>query len=525
MIWFRFQSAVSNTADQFVFGPSQMAHEDKWRAAYHTALVNAGIFLFLALIMFVLGTRSLVLILSAPALFFLGCMLAFLLMVRSGGDLAAVAWFVFGAGIYFGLGVVAGGLHVHVHSDFLFGDDTRYLLQVNLLNACSVFIVLAAAYPLANMRGLKGIQNEMSPANIEHILQRIFPYIVAIAAIGVGLKYVLFPVAESLLLRSIVAKIYLVIPSCFLLLGILWRSTGWQLKLIACNVFLLEILNSLIILSKYQIIVAMLALVIGMGINRRSVIFLVMSFMVVASVFVVINPLITVGRAHVNYDADKNTVAIRLEILAAAVTTYYLDNNGQDVHSDRLKKFTVNVEGMMGLEARLMAMGRRLDVATIQGYLIREYDNGRSGSSLLEFWAAFVPRVLWPEKPNMSRFGVELNGPYYYYPGESSYQNTSATAPTYSAEAYWNFGVIGVVIVSLLLGLAIGWLTRCWQSSILGRDHVFFMIAFPVAIWAGSVESWLVGTYLGEFIIFVSIYLSAHAFFALFRSINNRVRS
>ncbi len=51
-------------------------------------------------------------------------------------------------------GAVAGGLHVHPHSDYLFANDTRYLLRFNLLNACSVFIVLAVAYPLKNMRGL-----------------------------------------------------------------------------------------------------------------------------------------------------------------------------------------------------------------------------------------------------------------------------------------------------------------------------------------------------------------------------------
>ena len=526
MIW--FQSAITNMADQFVFGPANMAQEDKWRAAYHTALVNAGVFLFLALIMFVLEPTALVVILSAPILFFLGCMLSFLLMARSGGDLAAIAWFVFGVGIYFGMGTVAGGLHSHPHSDYLFADDTRYLLGVNLLNACSVFIVLAAAYPLANMRGLKVNESEMSPANIERILRRIFPYIVAIATIGIGLKYVLFPVAESLLIRSIAAKLYLIIPSCFLLLGLLWRSTGWQLKLIIGSIFLLEILNGLIALTKYQIIMAMLALVIGMGITRRSVMFLIMSFVVVASVFVLINPLITLGRAHVNYDAGKNTAAIRLGILADAVNVYYLGDK-QDLRnvqgassSDSPKKFNTSVSS--GYEGRLRALGTRLDVASIQGYLIREYDNGHSGNTMLEFWAAFVPRVLWPEKPIMTRFGVELNEQYYYYPGMGP-QNNSSTAPTYSAEAYWNFGVLGVVIVSLLLGLALGWLTRCWQSSMLGRDHAFFLISFPTAIWASSVESWVVATYLGEFIIFVVIYFSARVVLALLRSLDNSVHS
>ena len=521
-----------------IFGLALRAHAEKWRAAYRIALVNAGIFLALALALFVLEPKSLVVILSAPALFFLGGMISFLLMIRSGGDLAAIAWFVLGAGVYFGLGAVAGGLHVHPHSDYLFADDTLYLIRVNLLNACSVFIVLAAAYPLANMRSLKVDQHDISPANIERILCRSFPYIVAISAIAVGLKYALFPVADSLLLRSMAAKIYLIIPSCFLLLGLLWRSTRWQLRLLACSVLLLEILNGLILLTKYQIILALLALVIGMGMTKRSVVFPLMSFMIVAAVFAIINPLVTLGRSHIDYDAYKNTVATRLVILADAFNGYYLDNGSQEdddsgrekgasirlkkFKRDNSEKFTLDIKGMTTSEARLRALGRRIDVASIQGYLVNEYNSGRPGHSLVDFWAVMVPRVLWPEKPIITRFGVELNAQYYYTPG-GGVQNTSSTAPTYSVEAYWNYGVPGVVLVSILLGLAVGWLTRCWQYALVGRDPAFFLIAFSAAIWVSFVESWLVATYLGEFIIFVVILLSARASFAMMRTLRNRV--
>lgn len=509
-----------------------MTRADKWRVAYHLALANAAIFLFLAVIVYVFEVKTLAVILVVPALFFLGSALSFLMMVRGGGELAAIAWFVLGSGVYFGLGAVAGGLHVHPHSAYLFADDTLYLLRVNLLNACSVFIVLAAAYPLANMHRAKTSQPEVTLAGIEQTLLRILPFIVAISAIGVGLKFVLFPAADSLLLRSMAAKIYLIIPSCFLLLGLVWRSTGWQLRLIASSVFLLEILNGLISMTKYQIISAMLALAIGMWLTRRSVTFVLMTLMVVASVFVVINPLVTLGRAHIDYDADKNTVATRLVILADAVTSYYLDSEGPDDVSVGQKKiqgvpsgkFTHNVKEMTTNEARLRALGRRLDVASIQGYLINEYKSGRPGNSLVDFWAVLIPRVLWPEKPILTRFGRELNAQYYYMPGEST-QNSSSMAPTYSAEAYWNYGPMGVVIVSILLGLALGWLTRHWQLAMVGRDPAFLFIAFPAAIWASFVESWVVATYLGEFIIFVVVLFLVRASFPLLRTVVGKVRT
>jgi hypothetical protein len=135
-----------------------------------------------------------------------------------------------------------------------------------------------------------------------------------------------------------------------------------------------------------------------------------------------------------------------------------------------------------------------------------------------------IPRVLWPEKPIITRFGTELNTQYYYVAGEPL-QNSSSAAPTYSAEAYWTHGPPGVVLVSILLGLGIGWFTRCWQLAMAGHDPAFFLIAFPVAIWASFVESWVVATYFGEFIIFVVILLLARTFIALFGSFTHRVLS
>ena len=545
----RSQSVVSDTLGQSelgpnnsvsiaIFGQALIAQADNWRAAYRITLLNAGIFLFLALAMFALEPRSLVVILSAPALFFFGGMLSFFLMVRSGGDLAAISWFVLGASVYFGMGAVAGGLHVHPYSDFLFADDTSYLIRVNLLNACSVFIVLATAYPLANMGRMKVSQYDMQQENIERLLRNIFPYIVGISAIGVGLKYALFPVAESLVIRSMAAKAYLIIPSCFLLLGLLRHSIGWQLKLLAYSIFLLEILNGLICFTKYQIILVTMALIIGMwiGVAKRSAIFLVMSFMIVSSVFAIINPIVSLGRSHIDYDPYNNTVETRLKILTDAGYAFYLDKGSQEdvdsgngVRPQKFKSnyseiFTGDIAEMSTLEARMKAVGRRFDVVSIQGYLINEYNSGRRGHTLADFWATMVPRVFWPGKPIMTRFGVELNSQYYFRAGHSGH-NISSTAPTFSAEAYWNYGVSGVLIISVLLGLVAGWLTRCWQYAMVGRDPAFFLIAFPVAIWVSFVESWVVATYLGEFIIFVVILLFARAFFALMRTLRKRARS
>ena len=70
---------------------------------------------------------------------------------------------------------------------------------------------------------------------------------------------------------------------------------------------------------------------------------------------------------------------------------------------------------------------------------------------------------------------------------------------------FWDYGPLGVVLVSVILGLALGWLTHYSFLALWGLRPEYFIIAFPAAIWACFVESWLVSSYLGEFLIFVFV--------------------
>lgn len=78
----------------------------------------------------------------------------------------------------------------------------------------------------------------------------------------------------------------------------------------------------------------------------------------------------------------------------------------------------------------------------------------------------------------MTNLGVGPNAKYFNDPN----QVTSALAPTYSAESCWNHGLKGVALVSVLLGLAIGWLTSYSFQAVSGARPKYFLITFPVAI-------------------------------------------
>lgn len=75
-----------------------------------------------------------------------------------------------------------------------------------------------------------------------------------------------------------------------------------------------------------------------------------------------------------------------------------------------------------------------------------------SGDTVVAWLAAPVPRAVWPEKPIVSA------GPII---GSLLYGNErSGVPPGLIAEAYWNFGLTGSLLIPLLVGLGLGLLHR-----------------------------------------------------------------
>jgi hypothetical protein len=100
---------------------------------------------------------------------------------------------------------------------------------------------------------------------------------------------------------------------------------------------------------------------------------------------------------------------------------------------------------LVGLEAT----SHRLDGLGIASVIIRDtpsvspFQNGRT---LGLFFVAFVPRMLWPEKPNI-QIGQWITDVYGSGP-----HIDARTAPTPIGEFYLNFGIPGVILGLMLLG-------------------------------------------------------------------------
>lgn len=94
------------------------------------------------------------------------------------------------------------------------------------------------------------------------------------------------------------------------------------------------------------------------------------------------------------------------------------------------------------------------------------------GRQLLGVLLFFVPRAFWPAKPIGTGSTVISALNQFYF--------TNVSAPLVS-EAYVNFGIIGILIVPLLLGVACALLDRSyWQEKEKGISYLKFVYPFAM---------------------------------------------
>jgi hypothetical protein len=121
------------------------------------------------------------------------------------------------------------------------------------------------------------------------------------------------------------------------------------------------------------------------------------------------------------------------------------------------------------------AVGQRLDSTGVVSVIVRDTPRlspYQGGATLVLFFVSFIPRVLWPAKPDISigQFITDVYG--------SGADIASSTAPSQIGDYYLNFGYYGVIIGMLVLGIAM----RFAGDLLLGRKATATGILLATAI-------------------------------------------
>jgi hypothetical protein len=121
----------------------------------------------------------------------------------------------------------------------------------------------------------------------------------------------------------------------------------------------------------------------------------------------------------------------------------------------------------------------RTDGLGVTSVLVRDTPSRspfQNGSTVALFFVSFVPRALWPGKPNI-QLGKWIASTYG---AGKSIEEASYIAPTQIGEWYINFGVWGVMLGMFLIGLIV---RICQESLLQGRGTAASMLVTSVFLY------------------------------------------
>lgn len=466
------------------------------------ALANSAIFFALSVAVRCWSPTNLLITLLPNITFLAVSIVVWLRMMRAGWALTPVCWFILGTSVFFGFGAMAGAIHVNPWSEKHYANGFSHVLTANVINSLSVFCVLLTAMAVIAVQKLS--KKNSPKIDWDGIWRRALPFLISFSALSLILRLTFFPDAEDLVLRSFLSKIQFISPSLFLIFGIQYRLAGSVERLAIICLLAFQIILGILLFNKTEMLTPIMAFMIGAVVYSRSYKLPLLLLVSVAWVFWFTNPLISMGRLHGEYHATENTVFQRMGILADTVNASLI-NRREILNPGATATPQINVAERMAPIERARSVGLRFDIASIQGFLIKEYDEGRPGFTLADSWTALIPRFLWIEKPIITRFGTELNVRYH---DNDPAQRFSAIAPTYTGEAYWNYGWLGVIVVSVYLGICFGIFSIYGFAAGSGTDPSYLFVAYPLIVSAAFVESWITATYVGGMITIVLYYVT-----------------
>lgn len=156
----------------------------------------------------------------------------------------------------------------------------------------------------------------------------------------------------------------------------------------------------------------------------------------------------------------------------------------------------------------------RLSYINGGSYAISQYDQGIRGGTLDNALIVLVPRVVYPDKPNVTQIFRDFN---YALTGSDE----SQSAPGIPPEAYWNHGWLGVFAVASIMGAVYAlWSFYAIVTLQAGAWHLLFVSLLGVRV-AARID----GMIATDFIPMIPIAIVVHFLLSFGNSLLLRHRS
>lgn len=368
---------------------------------------------------------------------------------------APLTWFKLACAVYFGFGALVPYLSNEItllgmQSVFTFGDAD--IFKVNIVSSFSIFLTLSICRILLNSKMQVSRSAVHRPVQVDS-RKRTLVFALVFLFVGGSIRYgVAVPYALGFLDATVpgfalkLSAMYYV--GIYLLISYAIGHSKGLLFLISVLI-LTDVFVSVALFSKTSLLLILIFSFMGLLSASMSRARIVVGALSVLIAYFLFQPLVHYGRSEVSQSyGGRANLQERLEI-----AEYYFANGADATDSER--------QGGMS----------RLSYVNANAFVISQYDSGLPGSTLGDAAAVFVPRLLWPEKPNITRLGPEL---YLLVRGRTG----SAMGIGPFAEAYWNFGWIGIPPFMVALAFILSVFTKVSLSIMARRDWLMLPIVF-----------------------------------------------
>ena len=241
---------------------------------------------------------------------------------------------------------------------------------------------------------------------------------------------------------------------------------------------LIDGFSGLISFSKVDTVMPILSFFMGIAIRKRSSLYVIS--VTIFSVFLLslLGNLVLYARAN---SIEGMSLSSRFDVLEASISRG-LANDLEDYSSWYRFSYTV-----------------------AQGAAIEFYQRGNGGDDLKLIPYTFVPRMLFPSKPNMSLAGSDF---YTKFTGEVG----SSEGMGVFINGYYNWGWLGVIFVSILCGWILAQVASMLREIVSSGTYILYPIVFFGIYMGFSVGGTLILDYLGIFNILMVIIFILYIF-------------
>lgn len=372
----------------------------------------------------------------------------------------------------------------------LFVDEKDY--SIALISALTSWVLIAIGYRVFSFKTLRfSTDLGATPKLADQLIVCVYP------VICVGQLVVNYLALDSLTQIITATRMFFVFWIMYIVINP-GKSTGMFISLcITFIVFDLIVFGGFLEGRLLSIVTYGVAYVFGRILIHKKVPIAFLAIVVVA--FIVLQP----AKAAFRYMTwSEGKTAIGLDSITSLATL------GDSIIDQFSADDGVVVAGLVFNEAYL-----RVNHLHTLAAVIRDTPSEvpfAEGSTLTPLLTKFIPRAIWSDKP-LEDVGNRWAHEYQYLSSDDFV--TSYNLP-WVPEMYMNFGWIGITVLSLFIGVLLGFINRVVFSNVVGPARFSIAVSLGVVfvmpesnlsgMIGGFMINWLILIFIASFVLFLS---------------------